>query len=200
MSRDNPDLTEAEPFEITKRAEETDGEFMRFEATLYPAFEESQTETGLPHRQWAADNVDEHVHPNQDEVLTVLSGEYRVVIDGTEHTLTEGGEITVPMNTPHKHWNPTDQPIRTRVEHRPARDTETLFETLYTLAQAGKTGEDGLPKFLQFAVMQDAYPGHAYTTDLPISVQKALFKLLAPVGRLAGCETAYSREDIDDLR
>lgn len=200
MTERNPDLIEAGPFKITKRSEETDGEYMRAEATLHPSPDGAQNESDLPHHRWAADNVDEHLHPNQEEVLKVLSGEYQVNIDGTEHTLTEGDEISVPMNTPHKHWNPTDQPIRTVVERHPARDTETFFETLFTLAQAGKTGDDGLPNFLQFAVIQDAYPGDSYIADLPISVQKALFKLLAPIGRLAGYEPRYSRDEIDGLR
>lgn len=54
------------------------------------------------------------------------------------------------------------------------------------LAQAGETDADGRPPFLQFAVLQDAYPGHAYMTNLPVGLQKALFAMLAPIGRQMG--------------
>lgn len=188
---DSPqDLSDAEPFKVVKSAEETGGEYVRFESTLYPSPEKMSSSPDLPHHRWAADNVDEHIHPNQEERLKVLSGTYRVVIEGVEHTLNEGEEITLPPNTPHKHWNPTGRPVRILKEDRPARDSETFFSTLYALAQAGKTDEDGLPGFLQFAVLQDAYPGHGYMADLPVSVQKGLFSVLAPLGRLLGYRAA----------
>ncbi|MEF8938234.1 MAG: cupin domain-containing protein [Salinivenus sp.] len=186
MSSDPQDLTEAEPFQITKSAEETGGEFVRFEATHYPAPGSAGTGEDLPFHRWANDNADEHVHPNQEERLKVLSGTYRVIIDGTEHTLTEGEEIVCPPNTPHRHFNPTAEPIRTLKEDRPARQSEAFFSALYALAQKGRADEEGLPPFLQFAVLQDAYPGHAYMTDLPVEMQKAMFSALGPVGRHLG--------------
>lgn len=180
------DLSDTKPFEILKRTEETDGAYVRLAATLYPSPDTPDRKVDLPHHRWAADNGDEHIHPNQEEYLKVLSGTYRVVVEGTEHTLTEGEDITLPPNTPHRHWNPTDRPIRTVKEDRPARDSEAFFTALYVLAQTGRTDEEGFPSFLQFAVLQDEYPGHAYMTDLPVGVQKALFAALAPVGRALG--------------
>ena len=200
MTGEPPDVTELDPFEFTKRADETDGEFVRFEATVHPLPDRSETEEGLSHRRFLLDNPDKHIHPQQEEYVEVLSGEYGVEIDGTEHLLAEGDDITLPMNTPHRHWNPTDHPIRVAHEQRPALQSEELGETLYTLAQAGNTNEKGIPSPLQFAVIMDTFPGHAYAADLPVGVQKAVFRLLGPIGRLAGYEGTHSREDIDRLR
>lgn len=194
------DLTKRDPFEFTKRPEETDGEFLRFEATVHPSAETTGTNESLSHRRFLMDNPDEHIHPRQEEYVEVLSGEYGVAIDGTEHSLTEGEEITLPKNTPHRHWNPTRKPVRVAHEHRPPLQSEAFGEVLYTLAQAGKTDEKGIPNPLQFAVIMDEYAGHAYTTDLPIGLQKALFRVLGPIGRLAGYEAGYTREDIERLR
>lgn len=195
MPEDMQDLADAEPFKIVKGADETDGEFVRFEATLHPSSDEVEADSDLPHRRWAADDVHEHIHPTQEERLRVLSGRYQVVIAGNEHTLTEGEEITLPANTSHRHWNPTDQPVRVVNELQPARDAEVFFSTLFALAQAGETDEEGLPNILQFAVLQDAYPNHAYITGVPIPVQKGLFMLLAPFGRLLGYEAAPPPEE-----
>jgi mannose-6-phosphate isomerase-like protein (cupin superfamily) len=158
---------------------------VRFETTLYPA-PDAPGRAALPHHRWAADNGDEHIHPNQEEIFRVRSGTYRVIVGDTDRTLTEREEIKLPRNTPHRHFNPADRPARVIKEDRPARNSEAFFSALYALAQAGKTDEDGLPSFLQFAVLQDEYPGHAYVTDLPVGVQKALFTLLALLGRLLG--------------
>lgn len=194
------DLTDAEPFEVLKGADETNGEFVRLVSTLHPSPDAAEREAALPHSRWAADNADEHIHPNQTERMKVRSGTYCVEIEGVEYTLTEGEEITLPANTPHRHWNPTDRPIRVVKEDRPARNSEAFFRALYALAQAGETGDDGLPGILQFAVIQDEFPGHAYMTDLPIGVQKTLFSVLAPVGRFLGYRATppfgrSSRED-----
>lgn len=200
MTENPRDLTEVEPLTITDRADKTDGEFVRWEALVHPSPGGSATETDLPHRRYLLDNPDEHIHPVQEEYVTVLSGEYRVAIDGIEQTLAEGDDITIPADTRHRHWNPSNYPAYVAHETRPALHADILIESLYTLAQAGKTDEKGVPDPLQFAVIMDAFPDHAYTTDLPIWVQKTVFKLLAPLGRLAGYKAAYSRDEIETLR
>lgn len=195
MSTDGPDDTNAEPFEITERAADTDGEFVRFEATVHPGLDAEATDVDLDHERFLLDNPDEHLHPHQEEVIEVLAGEYAVEIQGSEHRLSDGEEITVPKNTAHRHWNPSGKPVRVAHEHHPARDSADHAEAMWALAQDGKTNEKGIPNPLRFAVVNNAYPGVAYTTAIPIAVQKAMFAVLAPIGRLAGYEAAYSREE-----
>lgn len=200
MAETTQDLTETNPLEILKGSDETNGEFVQLELTVHPSPNAARADPGLPHARWAADTSDEHVNPRVEESFEVLAGEYKVVIEGEEHLLTEGEEVTFPGNVPHRHYNPSDRPARIRYEARPACQMDKGLESVFVLAQAGRTNEQGLPNLLQFAVIQDAYPGVFYSTDLPISVQKALFKVLAPIGRLAGYEATYSREDVDALR
>ena len=180
MSRSGPGSADS-PFEILKSARETDGEFVRFAFTLHP-----DGPSSLDHEPWVGDNADEHVHPTQDEHMYVESGSLRVIFGDTDRTLSEGEEITLPRNVPHRHFNPTSQPVRVHLEHRPARRSGELFSTLYALAQAGRADEDGIPGPLQFAVLQNTYPNHAYTTSPPIWLQKGLFTLLAPLSRIMG--------------
>ncbi|MFB6170957.1 MAG: cupin domain-containing protein [Haloarculaceae archaeon] len=194
------DLSEADPFVVTKGTEETGGEFVQFEATVYPPpdADADPADLDLPHEPWGADNGEEHVHPKQAEWFEVLAGEFRVAYGDVERTLSEGEEVTLPRGVPHTHWNPTDAPARVRWERRPARQSEAWLETAYVLAQAGETGPDGTPGLLQTAVTFDEYPDDTYLTRLPVGLQKAAVTVLAPVGRLAGYEAHRSRDELDD--
>lgn len=187
------------PFKIVKKAEETGGDLVRFEFTLHPSPDiphgPSQSTSDLNHRRWLLDTSKEHLHPRQEEYFKVLSGQLQISLRGMEQTLIEGEEITLPPGVPHRHWNATGRPTRIVTEHRPALQSETAFETLYRSAQAGNADEDGFPSVLQLAVIQDACPDHAYTTDLPISFQKGVFKVLAPLGRFLGYRASPSTED-----
>lgn len=208
--------TAPQPFKVVKRAEETGGAFVRIEAVLYPSIDDpsigdpsidapqkgssqsgsrstSQTGSSLKHPRWMVDTSGEHLHPRQEEYFKVLSGQLRVALRGDEQTLREGEEITLPPRVPHRHWNPADRPARIALEHRPALQSELIFETLYESAKAGYADEEGFPNFLQLAVLQNKCPDHAYTTDLPIIVQKGLFAVLGPLGRLLGYRVSSSQ-------
>ena len=84
------------------------------------------------------------------------------------------------------------------VEFRPALNTEAFFETMYGLARDGKLDEDGVPPFLQTALISSAYEIHLPSP--PVALQKALFAVLAPVGRLAGYRAIYPEYSGDDAR
>jgi hypothetical protein len=80
------------------------------------------------------------------------------------------------------------------LELRPALNTEIFFESLYGLAADGKTDENGVPNLLQTAVALDGlHKGEIYPATPPIALQKALFTLLAPVGKLVGYRDHYPK-------
>ncbi|WP_436935157.1 cupin domain-containing protein [Halovenus marina] len=195
MTEGFSNIAELNPHVVRDNAAETDGEFVRFESTMYPSSTDPTAARELSHEPWGLDNDFEHVHPEQEERWKVLAGKLRIAVDGDEQILEEGEETTLPSDVPHRHWNPTDRPIRVRWERRPAFQTEAWAESVYALAQAGKTNEEGVPDPLQIAVWIDAFPAEtAYPTVAPVSIQKRLSALFAPVGRLAGYEAQYSRE------
>jgi len=136
-----------------------------------------------------------HVHPQQEEHFEVLSGTLGVQIGDERRSFGEGEEATVPPSTPHRWYNESVQEdARVLGEVRPALHTETFFETLYGLARDGKTDESGVPKPLQFAVMLNGlHKGELYLAKPPIAVQKALFAILSPVGKLLGYKDHYPK-------
>ena len=136
-----------------------------------------------------------HVHPLQEEHFEVLSGTFGVQIGDERRSLGEGEEATVPPGTPHRWYNEDDrEKARVLLELRPALNTEIFFETLYGLATDGKTDENGVPNLLQTAVALDGlHKGEIYPATPPIALQKALFALLSPVGKLVGYRDHYPK-------
>jgi quercetin dioxygenase-like cupin family protein len=73
----------------------------------------------------------EHVHPEMDERWIVIEGRAAFRIGADELELGPGEWVVAPAGTPHMAWNPTDGPVRLRIEMRPslrwAEFTERLF-------------------------------------------------------------------------
>jgi mannose-6-phosphate isomerase-like protein (cupin superfamily) len=159
-------------------AEDTNGELMRGELVVSPR-------GGNPL----------HVHPLQEEHFEVLTGTLGVQIGDERLSLGEREEATVPPGTPHRWFNESDrEEARVLGEVRPALNSEVFFETLYGLARDGKTDESGVPNPLQFAVMLNGlHKGEIYLAEPPTAVQKALFALLSPFGKLVGYKDHYPK-------
>ncbi len=126
-----------------------------------------------------------HFHPRQEERFEVLSGKVNVVVDGKEKTLGEGGVLTIPSGVPHEMWA-TEAGVRVNWQTRPAMKTEAFFETVWGLARDGKTNDKGVPNLLRVALIAREYDEEYRLTSPPRAVQKILFGILAPVGKLLG--------------
>lgn len=169
----NPDL--GNQYRLLELGSDSDGDFLRFELRY---LEDSK-------------HFPEHVHPRYDEIATVLSGAMFVRADGEERTVDAGEQFTIPAGTPHIHRNASGPETRALIEIRPPGEWVGYIRAGCGLARDGKTDGEGIPNPLAVAVLQDTYPDIAYSADLPIAVQKLLFKLLAPVGRLRGYSVDY---------
>lgn len=126
-----------------------------------------------------------HYHPGQEERFEVLSGELRVLIGGEGKTLGEGETLLVPPGTTHSMWAEA-QGVRVNWQTRPALKTEAFFETISGISREAKTGGKGSPNLLQAAVIAQAYADEFRLARPPWAVQRVLFAVLAPLGRLFG--------------
>jgi quercetin dioxygenase-like cupin family protein len=61
----------------------------------------------------------EHVHPIMEERFEVLEGRAAFRIDGIDIAAGEGTVVVVPPGRRHSAWNPTDRPVRLKIEMRP---------------------------------------------------------------------------------
>ena len=135
-----------------------------------------------------------HVHPSQEERFEVLRGSVGFKIGRKKVVAGPGQRLTVPAGTPHKFWNAGDEEAHFVCEVRPALQFESLLETMFALAAAGKTNRKGMPSLFRLAVIADA---HFDTVRLPFPpawLQKAGLVLGAPLGRLLGYRPSYESE------
>lgn len=162
--------------EFVRTAESTGGEFLELIATFEPG---------------GAVPV-EHVHPIQEERFEVLKGTLTATVARREFVLAPGDSQVVPPGVRHRLSNVGPEACEVRVVVRPALNFEELLEMIYGLARDGLDEGSGLKSLLQIAPpMRGRYHDHFYLASPPVWVQKLLFVILAPVGRLFGYRSDY---------
>ena len=132
-----------------------------------------------------------HVHPNQEERLSI-SGAPMTVRIGDETRVYQPGEVAVvPPGVEHVVWNPTDQEITALMQFRPALDTETMFETFFGLVRDGKVGGKGLRSTLHMLALARAYRREIEQPPAEQRVVGPLSAVVAPVAALFGFRGRY---------
>jgi mannose-6-phosphate isomerase-like protein (cupin superfamily) len=176
-SIENPVTGERLVFEQTSA--ETNGEYVRFECIVQPSGFVAAA----------------HVHPQQTERFEILDGSLTFKLDRQELPVGPGDVVLVPPGKKHQFWNAGEEEARFRCEVRPALGFERLIETMFSLAQDGKTNRKGMPNPLRLAVIARA---HFDTVRLPFPpawMQWLGLAMGAPLGRLLGYRATYVPAD-----
>ncbi len=182
---DNPVTGETMTFLLTGR--ETNGELLRIAMRVRP--------DGFV--------AGEHLHPRQEERFWVADGEITLRIDGEERRYVAGEAITIPAGTPHVWWNSGKSELRVLVEFRPAGRFAEFITTFFALARAGRVNRRGIPTNLfQLAATFAAYADIIRGTRPPWAIQRLLFAVLNPIGRMLGYrpDVTYPRRRADRSR
>ncbi|MDX1414281.1 MAG: cupin domain-containing protein [Candidatus Promineifilaceae bacterium] len=158
-----------------KTAQETNGELL--EMVIYA--------------QPAAAGPPVHIHPQSEETFTVLEGRLDAQVNGRTLQFGPGESFHVAPGVPHTWWNSSEGEARVLVTFSPASRMETFLETMYGLAKDGHTDDHGVPGFLRLAVIAPTYFDVNHLADPPLALQKALFGVLRPIGRLLGYQSDY---------
>jgi quercetin dioxygenase-like cupin family protein len=127
-----------------------------------------------------------HVHPYQEERFTVLDGTVGFKVGRETIVNAPGDTLVVPAGRAHKFWNAGDEVARFVCDIRPALQFESLLETMFALAEAGKTNRRGMPGLLRLAVIADAHFDTVRMPFPPAFVQRIGLHLGAPLGRALG--------------
>ena len=132
-----------------------------------------------------------HVHPSQTERFNVIDGRLGMKV-GRKKLLLERGDVAeVEPGTPHTFWNMGEEEVRFVCEVRPALQFESLLETMFALAEDGKTNRKGMPNPLRLAVIARAHFDTVRLPQPPAWLQRAGLALGAPLGRLLGYAPIY---------
>jgi mannose-6-phosphate isomerase-like protein (cupin superfamily) len=89
----------------------------------------------------------EHLHPGMEERFEVVEGRAAWRLGGGDGSTVEGGPgavVTVPAGVVHLAWNPTEAPVRLRIEMRPALRWRAFTTRLFA-------GEDPIALLAEFA-------------------------------------------------
>ena len=132
-----------------------------------------------------------HVHPFQTERFAVVDGRLGMKVGREKLVLERGDVAVVEPGKALKFWNSGDGEVRFVCEIRPARQFESLLETMFVLATEGKTNKKGMPNPLRLAVIARAHFDTVRRPQPPEWLQRAGLTLGAPVGRLLGYEASY---------
>jgi hypothetical protein len=82
--------------------------------------------------------------------------------------------------------NAGEDEMRVRFEFRPAHSsTERFYELYFAFAQEGRVNAKAMPGLLDIATVWSATSEHAVLATPPPFVQHALFRMLAPIARIA---------------
>jgi quercetin dioxygenase-like cupin family protein len=161
-----------------KTSAETNGEYVLFECFVKPSGFVAAA----------------HVHPLQEERFEVLDGSVSFRIDGQMLTASPGEVVLVAAGRKHQFWNAGDEEVRFACEVRPALQFEQLIDTMFSLAQAGKTNKKGMPNPLRLAVIAQAHFDTVRLPFPPVWMQRIGLALGAPLGRLLGYGATFEFE------
>jgi quercetin dioxygenase-like cupin family protein len=132
-----------------------------------------------------------HVHPYQTERFEIERGTVAFKLDGEEIVAEAGETVVVPAGSSHKFWNAGDTEAVFVTEVRPALQFERLLETMFALANDGKTNGKGMPSPLRLAVIANAHFEDVRLPFPPAWMQKLGLAMGAPLGRLMGFQPQY---------
>lgn len=132
-----------------------------------------------------------HIHPRQVSSARVISGTLHFLVDGQEHIVGPGQEITIPAGTPHCFWNEDDIEAHSVQEFSPALHIDEFFESFFALAKDGKLSDKGMPPFLHLPLMGLKHRDDIRVVSPPWPVQLLTYYILAPISYLLGYRSSY---------
>jgi quercetin dioxygenase-like cupin family protein len=134
----------------------------------------------------------EHLHPSSSELFEVQEGAITVEAGGVLHALQSGESLTVEPGVPHKFGSHPEHDGHIRVTFDVPGRLEDQLVTFSELARAGRLSADGRPSMQQVAVTFSELTEDTRATVAPWLLQRAMFAVLAPIGRRRGLKPFYA--------
>jgi len=140
--------------------------------------------------------ISEHLHPDQEERITITAGEAHFTLDGQEQVARAGETIVVPAGVRHSVGNTGSVEIEGFVERRPGLRAKEWHEALAGLAADGKTTRRGAPKNpLQLGATFWDFRHESRVPSPPIWVQNLMLPPLWALAKVFGVRPYYERWD-----
>jgi quercetin dioxygenase-like cupin family protein len=130
-----------------------------------------------------------HYHVAFTETFTCVEGTLDMYLGRNRgHVRLHVGEsVRAEIGQPHTFANTSSSPCIMTVETQPAGGVVRAFQLAYDIANEGKTSKDGLPRNLLIR-LRFIEISQGYLPQIPLGLQKSIFKLAAIVSKLTGME------------
>lgn len=123
-----------------------------------------------------------HVHPHQEERITVLSGSVRSRSGAADRVLSPGDTVVSPPGEPHTVGPAGNEDVEMVAELRPALTYEQFIELTFALDRAGHVNAKGRSNPLRMATARP-HEAEFFLPRVPIMLQRALLRALDWLGR-----------------
>jgi mannose-6-phosphate isomerase-like protein (cupin superfamily) len=126
-----------------------------------------------------------HVHPRQQERITVVSGTVRSRSGSRDRELHPGESVVTPPGEPHTIAPARGQDAEVIAELSPALAYGEFVERSFALDRAGHVNQKGRSNPLRMATLGMA-DAEFFMAGVPVSLQRALIKMFNRIGRALG--------------
>jgi mannose-6-phosphate isomerase-like protein (cupin superfamily) len=123
-----------------------------------------------------------HLHPRQEERITVVSGSVRSRIGPADRVLAPGDTVVSPPGESHTVGPAGDEDVEMIAELRPALTYERFVERSFALDRAGYVNAKGRGNPLRMATAKP-HEAEFFLPRIPIGLQRALLRTLDWLGR-----------------
>jgi len=127
-----------------------------------------------------------HVHPEQEERFSVVSGEMRFRLGGRNILAGPGETVVIPAGQPHWFGNSGSGVSHAQVEVRPALRMQEMFEATEAISLAGHFPGTRLPRLSDLALVLLEFRRELAMPNLPPGIVTAVLSPLAWWARLSG--------------
>jgi quercetin dioxygenase-like cupin family protein len=128
-----------------------------------------------------------HVHPRQEERITVVRGSVRSRSGKVDRVLGPGDEVVSPPGEAHTVGPAADEEVEMLAELTPALGYEQFMERSFALDRAGYVNKKGRGNPLRL-VTAKPHEAEFFVAGVPPAVQRALLRPAARLAQLLGYE------------
>jgi mannose-6-phosphate isomerase-like protein (cupin superfamily) len=126
-----------------------------------------------------------HVHPHQEERITVTAGEVHSRSGASDRVLSPGEAVVTPPGEVHTVGPAGDEDVEMLAELRPALAYEQFLERSFALDRAGHLDARGRGNPLRLATA-GARDAEFFLPRVPLGVQRAMLRAMAGIARGIG--------------
>jgi quercetin dioxygenase-like cupin family protein len=134
-----------------------------------------------------------HIHPEQEETFTGVSGTLILDVAGEARSIGPGDTVVVPPQTTHG-FKAAAEEAHVLVTVKPALELESYFRAFLGLSRDGRIRMpvSGLPgPLLLVAVVMNRFRREIAAPGLPLWLQRLLWQALALVARIFGRRASF---------